>query len=277
VAHLTTGPGDAERKARAWTGENPEGTVIVVGGDGTVHEALNGLLDAGGRAALAIVPAGTGNDIARNLSLPPDPTHAARSIGSSAVRSVDVGRCTFREAGGAERSRWFLNSVSVGVSARANRLAPGIGRLVRGPGRYPLAGALALLGGGAAGYEASAGPRLLFRGRALNLTVANGRAFGGGLLISPDSRPDDGTCELVVIGPLSRLAGLGALARLRSGRHVRLPAVRVVAGLRGPLAITADSPMPAEADGENFMIPGRFVVELLPGRLRIRPAPPGGP
>jgi diacylglycerol kinase (ATP) len=244
----------------------------VVGGDGTVHEALNGLLDAGGRGALAIVPAGTGNDIARNLSLPADPIQTARALGPSGERPVDVGRCTFREAGGGERRRWFLNSVSVGVSARANRLAPGVGRVVRGAGRYPVAGVLALLWAGPAGYEASAGARLLFRGRALNLTVANGPAFGGGLLISPDSRPDDGTCELVVIGALSRLGGLGALARLRSGRHVGLPAVRVLAGLRGPLAITADSPMPAEADGENFMISGGLVVELLPGQVRIRSA-----
>jgi diacylglycerol kinase (ATP) len=266
--HLTTGPGDAEQRAAGWCAQDPGGILVVVGGDGSIHEAMNGML--GSRAAsLAIIPAGTGNDMARNLRIPLDPLIAAAALTSRCVRLVDVGRCVFRDPDRGERSRWFLNSISLGTSARANRIAGRIGRVL-GPARYPVAGVLALLSSGPAGYAVRSGDRALFTGSALNLTVANGPGFGGGLRISPDSRPDDAVCELVVIGAMSSRRGLAALARLRTGSHIALPEVRIVGGLRETIVILGDSAtMAAEADGENFRIAGPLTIELHPGRLSL--------
>ena len=272
---LTEAVGDAERLAREWCAGHPGGTIVVIGGDGSLHEAVNGMLDAAAPVRLAIVPAGTGNDMARNLALPLDPLAAARAIQPGVSRPVDAGRCGFQDPRGMQHRRWFINSVSVGVSARANRLARPIGRVVRGTARYPVAGALAVATGRPAGYVARSGGRILFEGRALNLTVANGPGFGGGLPISPESNPRDGRFELVIIGNLSRRRALGALARLRRGGRVEEIEVHHVGGPAPAVEIRTDEPgAPLEADGENFRLAGTLVVELLPGRLVLAASNP---
>lgn len=176
-AKLTTARGDAEGFATEFAATHPAGSLIVVGGDGSIHEAVNGLLDAGYAGTLAIVPAGTGNDVARNLQIPIDPASAAH-FDPARVRPVDIGRVT---VGGAQPGhRWFLNSLSVGTSARANRIARSIGSVLRSPLKYPVAGALALFSSRAAEYEVLVGGHSRYQGRAVNLTIANGACFGGG-------------------------------------------------------------------------------------------------
>ncbi len=267
ASRLTDAPGQAEILAREWGNEFPGGILVVVGGDGSIHEAVNGLFAAGWTGLLGIVPAGTGNDAARNLGIDLSPERAA-AINPLRFRAVDAGRYRFAGPDGSARGRWFLNSVSAGLSARANRMARGLGRLL-GASRYPLAGAGAVISGRSAGYEVRAGNRILFEGQALNLTLANGPRFGGGLLISPRSRPDDGGLDLVVIGAMGRLRALGALARLRSGAHLDLPEVSTEGGLREPVRITSDSPLQCEADGESFTAESGLEVVVEPGRLRV--------
>ncbi len=268
--HFTTGPGDAERRADTWSRTHPDAAIVLVGGDGSMHEAINGALPAGLRGPFALVPAGTGNDMARNLGLPLDPLAAVERLDPARPRLVDLGRCRVPAPDGTERTRWFLNSVSLGVSARANRIALGLASGLLGASRYPVAGALALLTGGPAEYDVEAGGRTLFSGHALNLTIANGAGFGGGLRISPRSKPDDGALDLVTIGPLGRARAIAALARLRSGRHLDLPGVACTTGLREAIRIRSRrAPAEAEADGENFLAPHLLVIEPVPGRLRI--------
>jgi diacylglycerol kinase (ATP) len=267
-AILTEAPGDAERRAAGFARAHPAGLLVVVGGDGSIHEAVNGLLDAGYDGTLAIIPAGTGNDVARNLGIPPGPAEAAR-LDPARARPIDVGRVTTWNKKGDERHRWFLNSLSIGASARANRIAGSIGGLIRGPAKYPIAGGLALLASGPEHFEVLVAGELRHRGRAINLTIANGACFGGGLRISPDSRPDDGQLDLVIIGNLSRLRALGALRALRSGRHVTMPGVEVVPAAPTPIEIHTRRPLRFEADGENLDSHERIIVNLHPRRLRI--------
>ncbi|HEV8150667.1 MAG TPA: hypothetical protein VGP61_10830, partial [Gemmatimonadales bacterium] len=97
----------------------------------------------------------------------------------------------------------------------------------------------------------------------------NGASFGGGLLISPASRPDDGALELVLIGPLGRLRMLGAFSRLRSGSHVTMRGIRVLV-LLDPIQIARESgPLLLEADGENLTATSELTVELIPARLLL--------
>ncbi|MGQ0702557.1 MAG: diacylglycerol/lipid kinase family protein [Gemmatimonadales bacterium] len=266
-ARFTTAPGDAEEWATAWGACHPGGVVAVVGGDGSVHEAVNGM---GASGRLAIIPAGSGNDMARNLGVSPDPVRAARLLlDPDGVKRVDIARCTLRSPAGEHRVRYFVNSLSVGVSARANRIAAGLGRMIKSAGRYPLAGALALLTRGASRYEVRANGRTLHTGLALNITVANGACFGGGLRVAPEANVTDGVLDLVVIGAMSRLRALRALTRLRAGTHTLLPGVgtsRVserigIVGPPGPLGI--------ELDGENLEAEGGLQIDVLPGALAV--------
>jgi diacylglycerol kinase (ATP) len=272
---VTEGSGLAETLAARWARREPDGLLLVVGGDGTVHEAVNGLL-AGGSAGvvLAVVPAGTGNDFARSTGVPLDPAAAAerhvRQVRAGiAVRRMDVGRLTFRDRGGAARTRHFLNSVSVGVSPRANRIAQAMRGVVPGRLRYPLGGVAAVLSGGAVRYRVTQGGEVRFEGEALNLTIANGPTFGGGLRISPGSSLTDGVLEQVIIGRLGVARALTALGRLYGGTHVGMRGVSVTP-VREALTIeVATGAMLAEADGQEFELDGPLTVEPVPGGLTL--------
>jgi YegS/Rv2252/BmrU family lipid kinase len=261
----TAGPGDAESIARA--NASAGGLTIVVGGDGTVHEVVNGVLTDRNSRRLAVIPAGSGNDFARNLKIPLDPAQAVDRLGQGELRHLDVGHYSLRSPDGTVHSRLFVNSLSVGVSARANRLAARMRRILPGTLRYPLAGLVALLAEAPARYRVTAARETIHHGKALNLTLANGASFGGGLRISPGSLPDDGALDLVLIGPLGRMRALLALARLRSGSHVAMRGIRVLR-LRDPIRIARErGPLLIEADGESFRATGELTIELLPARL----------
>jgi diacylglycerol kinase (ATP) len=265
----TGGPGEAERLAREWGLENPAGALIAAGGDGTVHEAVNGLCAGEWTGQLGVIPMGSGNDFARNAAIPLDPVQAARGLAAGSSRRCDVGRLVFQNPGGRAQTRVFVNSVSLGVSVRANRLAHAIASVGPGPRRYRLGALLALLSSEDARYRLTGASGPFFDGPALNLTVANGAAFGGGLRISPDSSPLDGRLELVILGPMGRLRAILALSRLQQGRHVDMAEVRVVA-LPGSIGIAlAQDAWCAEADGEQLEGRGVLTVDLLPGRLAL--------
>jgi diacylglycerol kinase (ATP) len=272
TVHHTGAPGDAERIAYEWGQENPIGTLLVAGGDGTLHQAVNGLFRSTSRAQLGVIPAGNGNDFARNAGISLDPWQATRGLPGSPGRSLDLGRISF-QAGGQPAARVFLNSVSLGASVRANRLARSLPRLRPARLRYALAGLAAVLSEKPSRYLVTSGPTVLHDGAALNLTVANGGSFGGGMRISRDSSPADGILELVVLGPLSRFRVLQALFRLQAGTHLALRGVRVIP-LGGPVRFTATAPtLLAEADGEELEIKGELTVGILPARLALLNAP----
>lgn len=265
----TSAPGDAEQFALQWGREHPAGTLLAVGGDGTVHETVNGWWQAGGAGRFGIIPAGSGNDFARNAGLPLDPDQAARRLHSATVRPSDLGRLTFRDSAGNTRSRVFLNSLSLGVSVRANRLAHRIPAVRPGRLRYGLGALAALLSPEHTRYLLRDESGLLFDGTALNLTVANGASFGGGMPISPASSPRDGTLELVVLRPMHAPRAALALSRLQRGTHLGMPEARVTQ-LRGALSIALDqATWRAECDGQELEGTGALTLDVLPGSLAL--------
>jgi diacylglycerol kinase (ATP) len=267
MVRLTSAAGDAERIASEWGGDNPTGSLLVAGGDGTLHESVNGLVRSASRAALGVLPAGSGNDFARNLDIPLDPFEAAQRLQQDSTRRVDLGQLCF-QADGVPHRRIFLNSVSLGVSVRANRLARRLGRVRPGRLRYVIGGLAAVLSGRNASYRVSSGDRLLHDGPVLNLTVANGACFGGGMRISPGSVPADGTLELVNLAAMGRLRALYALARLQRGTPLALRELSVTPVTELRIAGAAGS-LRMEADGEELEVAGELRVEILPGRLAL--------
>ncbi|WP_456872637.1 diacylglycerol kinase family protein [Geodermatophilus sp. SYSU D00766] len=239
------------------------GAVVAVGGDGAAHAALQAV--AGTGTPLAVVPAGTGNDLALALGVPPEPVAAAAAaaadLRAGALRTVDAGR-----AGG----RWWATVLCCGfdsaVTDRANRL-----RWPRGPRRYDVA-ILAEL--------ARLRPRevvLTLDGAARTVpvtlvAVGNTAWYGGGMRVCPAADPADGLLDVTVVGPVSRRELVRTRPRLTAGTHVGHPAVSVHRAARVELA---GAGLTGYADGEPVAaLP--LVAEAVPGALTVAGSGRGG-
>lgn len=232
--------------------------ILVAGGDGTVNEAVNGVMHSHRRPALGIIPVGTGNDFAKMLGLDHDWRAAGKRIASGQRRAVDVGRCN---------DDYFANGIGVGFDAQvameANRI-----RYLRGTAVY----FLALLRTLALRY-ATPHVTIDYDGGTLRQTitlvaVANGRWYGGAFRIAPAADICDGLLELVVARGLGRSGILRLVPKVMRGTHVGDGAVRIYRATR--VSITSEVPLPVHADGE--LLSGgatRLDIEIFPRALSI--------
>jgi YegS/Rv2252/BmrU family lipid kinase len=246
--------------------------IVALGGDGTISEVANGILDAGAgaRTELGIIPRGTGGDFRRTLDLPHDVAEAARRIRDGQARPLDAGRVHFRGHSGEDQVHHFVNVASFGfsstVATRANASSKRFG------GRMAFLGATlgALISYDNTDVWLTIGDRPRERRRVLLAAVGNGRFFGGGMKICPEARIDDGALDLVTVGDMSKGEVLTNIGRLYEGTHLELDAVddaRVTRVAVEP--VEADARIPVELDGET---PGHLpaVFELVPAALRLR-------
>lgn len=237
-------------------------TIVVAGGDGSVHEAANGIMRAGGEAALGVVPSGTGNDFAKGCDIPLDwelatERLAARIRAGQQDRIVDIGRMN---------GRYFANGAGIGFDARVTQIAYSyrvpIGDLV-----YLLAIFRGMLEGIATPHMrivSDAGTR---EGPVTLANIANGSWVGGMFHIAPMADNTDGAFDLVIAAPVSRLRILSLLPRLMSGRHIDEPEVSCERVTR--VAVECDEAIPSHLDGELQPLQRRFEIDLLAGALRL--------
>lgn len=265
---LTERPGHAVELARKARSEGRR-LVVSVGGDGTVHEVVNGLLaDGPARSgerlpALGLIPAGSGCDYARTFAVPPDLAAAVAHLRTAGERLVDVGEVRCQGEDG-ERVRFFVNVAEVGIGAdvaeRASRLPRSLG-----PGRYALAFLLTLAGQRRVIAEVEVdGQR--GDGPLTNLVVALGQYYGGGMKVAPRADPSDGQFE-VQIQTGSKLDYALAMPKVFRGTHLPHPRVREERAEAVDVRCTPDAKL--EADGEVLgTTPAGF--RILAGALRIR-------
>jgi YegS/Rv2252/BmrU family lipid kinase len=221
---------------------------VVVSGDGLVG-AIGGAM-AGAETPLGIVPGGRGNDLARVLGIPSDPAGAVAVLAAGESRRIDVG-----EANG----KRFLGIVSVGFDSEANRLANQT-TFLRGNLVYAYAALRTLLRWKPGRFTVRVDDER-YRFTGYSVSVANSRAFGGGMYIAPQAELDDGEFDIVVVGEVGKLRFVGNLPKVFKGTHVEADEVRV---FRAPhLELSASQPFPVYADGEH--------LTDLPARLRILP------
>lgn len=258
-------PDEAISGTRALIAEGID-AVVVSGGDGSVHVALNAVLP--GTTRLGIVPAGTGNDFARALALPQDPAAAVALIDaclrSDALAVVDVVEA---RDGTGERSRWFAGALSAGfdavVSERANRLSWLPSFL-----RYNVAALLELPRYRARRYVMRLDGEP-WEVDAMLVTVANTSSYGNGMQIAPDASISDGLLDVVVVTPLPKLRFLLLFPKVYKGAHVGLPYVQIRRAARVEVTVPGDPrPIMAHADGEPLW-PLPATVEVRGGVLAV--------
>lgn len=243
--------------------------VVVAGGDGTVHLAIQEV--AGTGIPLGIIPSGTGNDFAATLGLRElDVPAAVEAIASGAPRLVDLARVTRADGS----SAYFGSVLASGFDSRVNDRANAM-RWPRGGSRYNIAILLEFLTLAGLPYtvdlDLEDGGTERISGDLVMATVGNGRTYGGGIPICPDADPADGLLDVVLVRPAGRLRLLRLLPRVYRGTHTTVDEVLT----RRARAVRLASPrVTAYADGDPIgALP--LQIDIVPGALRVF-APPEG-
>lgn len=236
--------------------------IIVAGGDGSVHEAVNGLLRAGTATALGVIPVGTGNDFAKACAIPLRLQDAADALldrikRDQPARHIDAGQMN---------ERYFANGAGIGFDAKVNRIARDmhwrIGDLVY----------LAAVFHGI--RDGIITPNVTIRhgdqswnGPVTLANVSNGPWVGGMFHIAPMASMDDGLLDLVLVAPVGAAKVITLLPKLIRGTHV--DAAEVSCNRIESFSLESDAPIPSHVDGEVQPLQSGFRIKVLPGAIQV--------
>ncbi len=251
--------------------------IIACGGDGTINEVANGILLSGEDAELGVLPSGTGGDFRRTLGLPNTNREAAAALRDGQTKRMDVGKVTFSDHAGETISRYFLNVSSVGLAADIIKRVKSAKvfdwlpvESVRGKANFAVSTLQEVI---------SLDPALVrvrFEDgdehtlQTIAFCIANSRYFGGGMMIAPEAKINDGFLDVVNIGDISGAKIIVNALTLYRGTHNRLDEVNSKRAKRIEIAAADPSEeILLETDGE---LPGKLpaTYEIVPNALRIR-------
>jgi diacylglycerol kinase (ATP) len=243
--------------------------VVAAGGDGTANEVLDGLMRARqsvtGNPVLGLIPVGRGNDFGFGVGIPHDLDIACQALGAGQRKWIDVG---FVEGGDYPQGRYFGNGVGIGFDAVVGFEALKLKRLSGFPSYIVAALKTIVL------YFNAPTVRLEFDGqeitqRALMVSIMNGRRMGGGFMMAPDGKIDDGLFDLCIAGQVSRPGILLLIPRFMQGSQASHPAVRTARAAQIAIA-SLDGSLPAHADGETLCLAGqRLELKIIPKALEV--------
>jgi YegS/Rv2252/BmrU family lipid kinase len=247
--------------------------IVAVGGDGTLHEVVNGFFAADGTplnpsACVVPIPCGSGTDFRRALKAPMG-LEAVQLLRSERIQPIDLLRISYSTSEGEQALRYAVNITSFGLSSRV------VQAVNRGGGRLP--GPLRYFGGilRALTAHTTVPVDLTLDGTPVDAAeihlaaVANGRSFGGGVCIAPNARFDDGALDIVVLHDIPVVSLLRRLPRFYRGTHLTLDGVTAARGQRFTARARTDAPIWVEADGEVLgQLP--VTVEVVPESLRVQ-------
>jgi len=240
--------------------------LVVVGGDGSVNEVANGLAGLGRQPEVAVVPRGTGWDFSRTFGIPRRIDDAVQVALEGDVRTIDLGRVSYRAWDGSDATASFANVASAGMSGAIAKRANETSKALGGKASYLWATFAVFSGWAATEIEVAVdGERRA--GPMFDVVVANGRFFGGGLEICPEAEPDDGLFDVLTIGDVTKRDLVQTMPRMYRGTHLPHPKAELLRG--SSVTVTSETPLPIELDGEQ---PGTTPVtfEVAAGALRLR-------
>jgi diacylglycerol kinase (ATP) len=239
-----------------------------VGGDGSVHETVNGLLDAGGGAdvALAGLPRGTGMDYVRSLRSMRTVRAAIDVARDGRARPIDAGRATYTAPDGSEAAAYFANFAGAGISGAIARRANASSKALGGRVSFFWATTAVFLGWRSAAVTAEVdGERR--SGRMFEVLAMNGDYAAGGMWVTPEAEPDDARLDVLLIGDVTKADFLRTFPKIYRGKHLSHPKIDLLRG--SAVSVEADVPLPIVLAGEQpGTTPARF--ELVPRALRVR-------
>jgi len=273
---FTKGPGDgidiAERSARSG-----RRFIIACGGDGTINEVANGILRSGEDAELGILPSGTGGDLRRTLGLPPTNREAAVALRNGETRMMDAGRVSFQDFDGNTIERYFLNVSSVGLAADVIKRVKSAKvfdwlpvESLRGRANYAVSALQEVLDLDPVMVRVRFDDGDEHSLQTIAFCVANSRYFGGGMMIAPDAKINDGFLDVVNIGDIGTAKILLNAYSLYRGTHNKLDEVKSTLARKVEVyALDPSTEILLETDGET---PGKLpaTYEIVPNAIRVR-------
>lgn len=252
--------------------------IIACGGDGTINEVANGILNSGEKdCELGVLPSGTGGDFRRTLGMPATAIEAARGLKNGETRTIDVGKVTFVDHSGQNAERYFVGISSVGLSVSIIERVKKQKALdwipldtLRGKAGFALSTLQEVLDLNYTTVRVKVDDKEEHLLNTINFAVANARYFGGGMKIAPDAQLNDGQFDIVNIGDIKTAKILLNAWKLYGGSHLSLDEVKHTNATRVEIKpADAKQEVHIETDGE---LPGRLpaVYEIVPGALKVR-------
>jgi diacylglycerol kinase (ATP) len=243
--------------------------IIAMGGDGTVHEVMNGLMQvpAEKRPVMAVVPIGSGNDFAYSIGITQKSAHAlAHALKAENIKPVDIGLMTDEHG----RKEYFDNTLGIGfdavVTIRSHKLP-----IVKGFLMYLTAVIQTIVLNHNPARVKIETDAEAWDGSTLMVTLCNGPREGGGFMLSPESKNNDGKMEYVIVDKVSRATMFRLVPEFMKGTHMRFKQVRM--GEFKKFALSSDLPLYIHADGEVFTSFGsnlkKVSFEILPQALKV--------
>ncbi|MFC1948834.1 diacylglycerol/lipid kinase family protein [Chloroflexota bacterium] len=240
--------------------------LVAVGGDGTVNEVVNGMLDSADAAdmTLGMVSTGTGSDFARSIGIPKHYINACSCLTSSRRSSIDVGVVEY-QSNSKTLQRFFVNAAGIGFDAAAVETTERLPKYFGGTIPYLFGLLRTLFGYKNQLVELRIGDRVE-TSRVLSVVVSNGCYFGGGMRVAPEARLDDSLFDVTVIGDVGKFDLLKSLPMIYKGTHGKHPKVSMEKAEK----ITVNSPerLLVQADGE-LLGEGPASFWLKPAALSI--------
>jgi YegS/Rv2252/BmrU family lipid kinase len=252
--------------------------VIPVGGDGTIHEVVNGLMRARDRGLtmpkLGIVGQGTGGDFRRTLGLEHRLDKYCQAIAGGKTRAVDAGRFRYRDKRGEDALAYFINILSVGMGGLVDEYVAQSGRQLGGTFAYFAASLKALIKsevGHLTCIVKEAGETREVRVATRTMAICNGRFFGSGMEVAPMAKPDDGLFHVVSLGAAPKLKFALASQAIYSGKHIENPDVEVFSCEAIDIDLdneTIRNEFPLDVDGEPLgTLP--LSIEVVPKAIDV--------
>ncbi|HQU93203.1 MAG TPA: diacylglycerol kinase family lipid kinase [Pyrinomonadaceae bacterium] len=273
---FTKGPGDGVDLAKRSAIEGRK-LIIACGGDGTINEIANGIIASETDCELGIFPSGTGGDFRRTLGIPTELREAARALKEGRTEAIDAGQVTYRNFDGEEKSRYFLNVTSFGLAAAIIERVKGANAMnwlpldtIRGRASFALSTLQEVVGIGTTRVRVKIDDGEERPIATVNFCIANARYFGGGMMIAPEAKLNDGFLDVINIGDINTAKIILNAYTLYRGTHLDLPEVAGTLAKRiEARPLNNGDEVHIEVDGELLgMLPATY--ELVPGALKIR-------
>ena len=267
---FTNKPGHATDLTRQGLREGYE-MIVSVGGDGTNNEVINGFFDGmdpvNPEAVFSHITRGTGGDLRKTTGVPLDIEPAAAVLAGQATKRIDCGRLSMIDTSGNPGIRYFLNIASFGIGGevddRVNRTTKALGGFLC----FAWASFISMF------TYSNKKVRIKIDGdeigdfQIVDGTVANGRFFGGGMMVAPEAKMDDGLFDIVMLGDFTLVQTLTQMGKIYNGTHIHHPKVKSFQGIL--VEAESEEVVRLDVDGEQ---PGRLPAkfEMMPGAIRLK-------